>query len=221
MPYANLLFAIILFFMSNKWLSAERVLSLLLLLPILLTTVIPNISEQINLYKKPTDSLIRSYFKTFEISQPKVLDLSDPLITYNDENKTLLLNVKLDPALYEYDMDLWKERNNDADDDAFARYIMNNLSLHYIWRAKDINEFTLRPDHLIVHGYWGTEFLLEVHYTKIKGEYVVTEPIPKLKLIEENNEGFLWYQSDGELKKIKIYDREGTNTYIEIDLAVE
>ncbi len=82
-PYASLLFAVVMFFMSNKWFSAERLLSLLLLLPILLITVIPYISEQVNLYKKPTDSLIRSYFHSFEISQPKVLDLSGPLITYN------------------------------------------------------------------------------------------------------------------------------------------
>ncbi|MCR8657884.1 hypothetical protein [Paenibacillus endoradicis] len=118
-------------------------------------------------------------------------------------------------------MDLWKESNIDADDDAFAKYIMNNLSLHYIWRAKGINEITLRPDHLIVHGYCGTEFLLEVHYTKIKGEYVITAPFPKLKLIEEDNEGFLVYQIDGSLKQIKIYDREGTSSHIEIDLSVE
>ena len=221
MPFASLLFAIILFFMSNKWFSAERGLSILLLLPIMLTTVIPNISEQINLYKKPTDSLIRSYFESFEISQPKVLDLSDPLITYHDQNKTLLLNVKLDPALFKYKMDTWKERNPETEDDAFAKYTMNTLHLNFISRAKGINEFTLRPDQLIVHGYWGSEFLIEVHYTKIKGEYVVTAPFPELKLIEDNNEGFLLYESDGNLKKLKIYDREGTSTHIEIDLSVE
>lgn len=107
-PWISLLLSIIMLFMTRKWCSIERLFSLLLLFPFLLAEETPTVNERLTLYKEPTDSIIRTYFQTFELSQPKVLDLSDPLITYNDHNKTLLLNIKLVPELVSKNMDIFK-----------------------------------------------------------------------------------------------------------------
>ncbi|MHA6482135.1 hypothetical protein ACX1C1_09595 [Paenibacillus sp. strain BS8-2] len=219
MPWFGLPLSIIMFFMTRKWLSIERLLSLLLLIPFLLTVAIPTVNQRIELYKEPTDSIIRSYYQTFELSQPKVLDLSNPFIEYTDHNKTMLLNIKLVPELVAKKMDIYLEGNADAPVDGYAKHFMNVLSLQFITRSKRINEINLRPNHLIVHGYWGTELLLVVHYKKVKNEYIITEPFPTLKLIEENTQGYLEYQSDGIVKKLKVYDREGEALPIELELS--
>jgi hypothetical protein len=219
-PWSNLLLAIIMFFMASKWLSIERLFSILLLFPFLLAVVTPTVNERLKLYKEPTDSIIRTYFQTFEISQPKVLDLSYPLITYTDYNKTMLLNIKVVPELVSKKMDIFLEGNSDTPVDGYAKYFMNTLALQFIYRSQSINEINLRPNHLIVHGYWGTELLLVVHYSKVKNEYVITEPLPTLKLIEENAQGFLEYQSDGKVKKIKVYDRKGEVLPVKLELSV-
>lgn len=218
MPRISLVFAVIVFFMSKKWFSVERALSLLLIMPIMLTAVIPFFREKINLYKTPTTTLIRSYFKTFEYSQPKVLDLSDPFTTFDNQNKTLEINIRLIPDWLSYDLDIYRERNYGFDDESFAKFFMNQLKLNYVGRTERINEFNLKADHIIVHGYWGDELIVEVYYTKINDEYIVTEPYPNLKLIVENGEGFLLYQHDGSIKKLKVYENKETNSYLEFNL---
>ncbi|MFF2886899.1 hypothetical protein [Paenibacillus sp. NPDC057967] len=220
-PYASLLFAIIMFFMTRKWLSVERLLAVLLLLPILLSIVIPQVNHQINLYKTPTDTLIRSYFESVYFSQRHVIDLSDPLVEYNDQNKTMQLNIKLVPELFLQYMKTWEMRNIESrSDDAFARYIMNNLELLFIRWPKEINQYTLKPERIIVHAYWGNEWLMEVHCQKIKKEYVIIPPYPKLSLIEENAQVYLSVQRDDTFQKIKMFDSQEASFEIKIDLKV-
>ncbi|RJE90895.1 hypothetical protein D3P07_02055 [Paenibacillus sp. 1011MAR3C5] len=220
-PYASLLFAIIMFFMTRKWLSVERLLAVLLLLPILLSVVIPRLNQQIDLYKTPTHTLIRSYFESIYFSQRHVLDLSDPLVEYSNQNKTMLINIKLIPELFIQDMKTWEKTNAESrSDDSFARYIMNNLELLFIRWPKEMNQYTLKPEHLVVHAYWGNEMLTEVHFQKINKEYVIIPPYPKLSLMEEDAQGYLLVQRDDTFKKIKVYDSETERSDIKIDLKV-
>jgi len=220
-PYASLLFAIIMFFMTRKWLSVERLLALLLLLPILLTTVIPRVNHQFNLYKTPTDALIRSYFESVYFSQLSVMDLSAPLVDFNDQNKTMELNVKMIPELLFQQFESWKSIKNQTQADlSLASYIMKDLEVRLIRSPKKLNEHTLKPDYMIVRAYWGNEWLMEVHYQKVNKEYEMIPPYPKLSLIEEDGYGYFLIQSNDTFKKIKAYDSQEAGSYIKIDLKV-
>lgn len=219
-PYASLLFAIIMFFMTRKWLSVERLLALLLLLPILLAIVIPQANHQINLYKSPTDTLVRSYLESVYFSQRHVMDLSAPLVEYNNQNKTMKLNIKLEPELFLEVIQAQDELHNQSYYSR-AQTIMNRLNSFFIWRPKELKEHTLKPDHMIVHAYWGNEWLMEVHYQKVNKEYEIIPPYPKLSLIEEDGYGYFLIQSNDTFKKIKAYDSQEAGSNIKIDLKVD
>jgi len=63
-PWLLLVLSVLMLFANRKWFSLERLFSLLLLIPFLLTIAIPFITEKINLYKVPTDSAIRAHLRT-------------------------------------------------------------------------------------------------------------------------------------------------------------
>jgi len=88
----------------------------------------------------------------------------------------------------------------------------------YIDHPTRINEINLRASHLVVHGYWNDELLLVANFKKEKGEYVLTEPLPALKLIEENSAGFLEYQIEGNTNRIQVYERSGEGADLELYL---
>lgn len=219
-PYISLLFAIIMFFMTNKWISTERLLAVLLLLPILLAIVIPQVNHQINLYKTPTDALIRSHMESVYFSQRHVMDLTAPLVEYNNQNKTMKLNVKLKPELFLQEIEAREDIKHRQSDYSRARYMMNRLETLFIWSPQKLNEHTLKPEHMVVHAYWGNEWLMEVHFQKENKEFVIIPPYPKLSLIEEDAQGFLLIQSHDTFKKIKVYDSPEASSDIIIDLKV-
>jgi len=201
--------AIILFFMNKKWISEERVLALILLLPIVFTILVPITQRELRLrMATPTDALMTSYISDKYIYSNKAIDTSIPLINYNEDKKLLNVKIKISPNLFMGKQKDHMENNIDGD---HASYFVNNIFLDYIDLMMNFTSVSKVPDKITVSGYWGEILILKAHYTREKKQYKLQEPYPEISLIGLDNRWYLNYNSNGTIERIIIREHQGPN----------
>jgi hypothetical protein len=205
-PFGAILLAIVLLIAGERWLSEERVMALVLCIPLIITIVAPYVENQIKLHlMNPDIPMIESHFEgMFPLTNTTSLDTLPKLIEYDRDSSLLKLNMKIDPEKFIKYIIHWQTNQYDIVD--YPQRFMNLLRENYIEAASVLDDYTLVADELIVYGYWGDDVIVKSYFKKENNEYNLIEPYPELTLVSENNQWYLEYKDESDKYRIFVME---------------
>ncbi|MCR8656740.1 hypothetical protein [Paenibacillus endoradicis] len=215
-PYGAILLAIVLLIAGEKWLSEERIMAFVLLIPIMILIVIPYAQNQINVHLlEPNIQKIESHIDYRYLNfYPSTLDNSPQLIEYDRDSKLLTLNMIIVPMKFTDSVKGWEAMKVED----YPSYFINLLRIHYIRVAEDLEEVTLKADNLIINGYWGDKVIIQSYFKKEDNKYILVEPYPDLALVGENNKWYLEYEVDNVKSKVFVLNRSSEDFIKKIEI---